>query len=193
MKKEESFLQAVPWVAFGLLLALCIWLLIDEMASFETPMASITSFVGAGITFVSLGLAIEAVEEKVQIGRMRSWTRRLLFWLPRVVALLFIAFVSIFALDVFDMGYGFWETLLALAIHLLPAGILLIGILVAWRWEWVGTLFLSVWVVWYLVQFGGQFPFSVYLLMAVLPFTIGLLFLLNWFYRADVHPRITSL
>ena len=188
MKTRRILLLAVPWVALVVLCALCLWILFREVPRFDTPLAGIlTSFAGAGITFMALGLVVEAVEEEMQAGRMRRWTRRLLFWSPRVVALLFAAFVSMFALDVFGAGYGFWETVLALAMHLLPVGILLIGILAAWRWEWLGTLFLVGWSVIYLVTAWGQFPFSVYLLMSGLPFTIGLLFLVNWLYRVDLH------
>lgn len=188
MKTERLFLMTVPWVVLGLLFGLCVWILIDEGAQFEAPLVAIlTSFIGAGITFAALGLAIEAVEEEVQTGQMRQWTRRLLYWSPRIVALLFAAFVSLFALDVFGAGYGFWETLLALAIHLLPVAILLVGILAAWRWEWLGTLFLVGWSVAYVVRAWGQFPFSVYLLMSILPFAVGILFLLNWIYRRELH------
>ena len=40
--------------------------------------------------------------------------RLTLFWTPRVAGILFVLFLSIFALDVFGETRGFWETLLAL-------------------------------------------------------------------------------
>jgi hypothetical protein len=40
--------------------------------------------------------------------------KRILLWTPRVLSLLFALFVSLFALDVFGQGYGFWQTTLAL-------------------------------------------------------------------------------
>jgi hypothetical protein len=103
-------------------------------------------------------------------------------WTPRILGLLFALFISIFALDVFGEGYSIWQTMVALFMHLLPVFVLLIGLALAWRWEWVGAVAFIGFCLWYLVAFGGSFPASVYLLMAGLPFLIGLLFLLDWFY-----------
>lgn len=50
----------------------------------------------------------------------------LLFWTPRILCLLFAVFLSLFALDVFTEGYGFWKSILALLIHLIPTWIVLV-------------------------------------------------------------------
>ena len=71
---------------------------------------------------------------------MTSLSKRLLFWTPRALAIVFIAFLSLFALDVFGEGYGFWQTLLALVIHLIPTWILIALLILAWRWEWIGAV-----------------------------------------------------
>src|ERR1035441_3495384 len=55
---------------------------------------------------------------------MKTSTKRFLFWTPRIICILFACFVSIFALDVFQENHGFWNTLLALLIHLIPTGLL---------------------------------------------------------------------
>ncbi len=60
---------------------------------------------------------------------MTRFSGRALFWAPRALSIAFIAFLSLFALDVFGAGYGFWRTLLGLAIHLIPSFVL-IGVLV---------------------------------------------------------------
>ena len=44
---------------------------------------------------------------------MKRPVKRTLFWAPRILCILFAVFVSLFALDVFGEGYGFWETILA--------------------------------------------------------------------------------
>ena len=51
--------------------------------------------------------------------------KRFLFWLPRVLSALFAAFISLFALDVFGAGYGLWETIWALFVHLIPTWLIL--------------------------------------------------------------------
>ncbi|MGQ0603506.1 MAG: DUF7670 domain-containing protein [Anaerolineales bacterium] len=62
---------------------------------------------------------------------MTSPMEKLLFWIPRILTILFAGFVSLFALDVFVEGYGFWETLLALLMHLIPTGLILLSLAIA--------------------------------------------------------------
>ena len=66
---------------------------------------------------------------------MTQFSRRTLFWTPRALSILFIAFLSMFALDVFGEGLSFWQTLLALTMHLIPSFILIAALVLAWRWE----------------------------------------------------------
>ncbi len=118
---------------------------------------------------------------------MTTQTKRLLLWAPRVLGILFALFLSLFALDVFSVGYNFWETSVALFIHLLPVFALLIAIVLAWRWEWVGALLFGSFSVWYLATTWGEFPASAYLVIAAPPFVIALLYAVDWLYRAELH------
>ena len=85
---------------------------------------------------------------------MTEFSRRALFWGPRALSVAFIAFLSLFALDVFGEGYGFWKTLLALTMHLIPTFGLIAALVLAWRWEWIGaTLYAAaamLYVIWVL-------------------------------------------
>jgi hypothetical protein len=63
--------------------------------------------------------------------------KRILFWTPRVLAIAFAVFLALFALDAFGEGYTGWRLLLALAMHLVPAGIVAAVLALAWRWEWL--------------------------------------------------------
>jgi hypothetical protein len=51
-----------------------------------------------------------------------------------------ILFISIFALDAFEHGESLGEQLLAFLIHLIPSFILLIILLIAWKWEKTGGI-----------------------------------------------------
>ena len=51
---------------------------------------------------------------------MNTTMKRVLFWTPRVLCILFAMFLSLFALDVFSEGYGLWQTIGALLIPLGP-------------------------------------------------------------------------
>jgi hypothetical protein len=120
---------------------------------------------------------------------MNASRARVLRWTPRVMGLLFAAFVGIFALDVFDMGLGFWQTLGALLMHLIPTGLLILAVAIGWRWELAGAaLFLGFGAL-YLISFWGQFPWSVYLIMAGPPALISVLFVASWHYGRRLSPR----
>ena len=69
---------------------------------------------------------------------MSDTTRRLLYWAPRVLGILFALFVSIFALDVFGQATVSGARFRALLMHLIPVYILLIALAIGWRWEWAG-------------------------------------------------------
>jgi hypothetical protein len=105
--------------------------------------------------------------------------------MPRIFCLLFALFISLFALDVFGAGYGFWETIAAFLIHLIPTGIILAALAVAWRWEWIGTILFVALGAWYLIMAWGKFPWITYLVISGPAFMIGALFLVDWLYRAQ--------
>lgn len=121
---------------------------------------------------------------------MNTAAKRWLYWTPRILCMVFAAFTSLFALDVFREGAGFWETALALFMHLLPSTILLIVILiVTWKREWIGAVLFNALAVFYIGFFWGRFPWFTYVLISGPLFLVGILFLLNWRYRAQLRPQ----
>ena len=64
----------------------------------------------------------------------------ILHWTPRILCILSILFISIFAFDAFEPGLTIWQQLAAFAMHLLPSFILFMMLVVAWRWELVGGI-----------------------------------------------------
>lgn len=109
---------------------------------------------------------------------------RWLFWTPRLLGILYAIFISLFALDVFGVGYGFWETIVALLIHLIPTGLVLVALILAWRWEWTGSVLFPLLGALYLIMAWGQFPWSVYVIVAGPLFLIGVMFLIDRLYKA---------
>ncbi len=116
-------------------------------------------------------------------------TPRLLFWTPRILCLLFAGCISLFALDVFQENRGFWSTTIALLMHLIPTGLLLILLAFSWRWEWIGALFFPALGAFYIIAFWGRFPWQTYLIMAGPLVLVGVLFLLGWLRRAELHAK----
>ena len=120
---------------------------------------------------------------------MNTSTKLALFWTPRVLCILFAMLLSLFASDVFSEGFGFWRTILALLIHLVPVYIVVIALVIAWRWEWVGAILFIALALFYLVGSWGRFHWSAYLVISGPLVLLGVLFLFNWIYRAQLRTR----
>lgn len=112
--------------------------------------------------------------------------KQILFWTPRLAGILFILFISMFALDIFDMQLGFWGTVVGLFMHLIPSILLAIAVVIAWRWEWFGALLFIGWAIYYVLTF-REFEWFVYMLIAGLPSLIGLFFLAGWVWRRQIR------
>ncbi len=120
---------------------------------------------------------------------MSTSMRRVLFWTPRVLCILFAIFLSVFALDVFSEGYGLWQTIGALLLHLVPTFIVVIALVIAWRREWIGAVLFCGLAVFYVVWFWGRFPLVAYLFISGPLALVGVLFLFNWIYRSQLRAR----
>mgnify|MGYP001813850633 CR=1 FL=1 len=110
-----------------------------------------------------------------------------LFWTPRILGILFAIFISLFALDVFGEGYGPWETVVALVMHLVPTFVVLTALAVAWRWEWVGAVLFGGLALLYVVMAWGRFPLLTYVVISGPLLLVGVLFLLNWLHRVELR------
>jgi len=106
-----------------------------------------------------------------------------------VLAILFAVFLSLFAMDVFKEGYGFWRTALALLIHLGPVYIVIIALIIAWRWEWAGAILFVGLAVFYLVWSWGRFHWGAYAGISGPLALVGVLFLFNWIYRSQLKTQ----
>lgn len=124
---------------------------------------------------------------------MKNFSKRVLFWTPRVLSIAFIAFLSIFALDVFDEHLGFWQTVLAFLIHQIPVLVLIAALILAWRWEWIGAALYaaagSLYAVWAATVSRPITPAmrAIWILTIGGPaFVIAGLFLANWLKRGEL-------
>jgi len=120
---------------------------------------------------------------------MNPTTQRLAFWTPRALCLLFAAFTSLFALDVFGEGGGAGQVAVALFMHLLPT-LFLLGILaLSWRWEWVGgTLYLGLGLL-YVVWSWGKFGWMAPTFIAGPLFALSGLFWAGWIWRREIRAE----
>lgn len=114
---------------------------------------------------------------------------RILYWTPRIASLLFVAFISLFALDVFGAYQG-WELATALFMHLLPSFVLLVAILVAWRYDLFGGFAFLALTAWYAWTVGPERNWSWYLSIAAPAAVVGSLYLLHWFVERSGKNQI---
>jgi ABC-type multidrug transport system permease subunit len=121
---------------------------------------------------------------------------KFLYWTPRILSILFLAFVAMFSLDVFDNNYGFWGTILALFMHNIPVFILIIALVISWKHEIVGgiafilagLLYIFWLVTTKLTSTGFQGYYLLWILNISVPaFLIGILFILGWIKRKNKH------
>ncbi|MBK9356293.1 MAG: hypothetical protein IPN08_02705 [Bacteroidales bacterium] len=104
---------------------------------------------------------------------------RILIWLPRVIAILAILFMMIFSLDCFEGSYTIGERLTCFVMHNIPAFIILLILLVAWKWELVGGILFLLAAVAGAIFFRG-FSGNPASLIVMAPFAVaGLLFILR--------------
>lgn len=70
--------------------------------------------------------------------------RGVFYWMPRIICILAILFVSMFAADAFGPGLTVWQQISGFLIHLIPSFILLAILVIAWKWEFIGGIIFSV-------------------------------------------------
>jgi hypothetical protein len=102
--------------------------------------------------------------------------KKFLYWLPRILGMLFALFISIFALDAFGESIPFPEAVVGFLIHLVPTYIMIAVLLVAWKWGVVGgTLFILAgvsYIIWM-----HNLHWAAFLLIGGPPILIGILFI----------------
>jgi prolipoprotein diacylglyceryltransferase len=106
---------------------------------------------------------------------------RILQWVPRIICILTILFISLFALDSLSNTTAF-------LIHLIPSFILLAILIIAWRWEKIGGIILTiaglVWCI-FVFQLNLRRTHSIaasllIILMLCIPFVLsGILFIIS--------------
>jgi hypothetical protein len=115
---------------------------------------------------------------------MEKKVNKFLLWLPRILSIAFIAFLSLFSLDVFEPGLKWWEILLGLFMHNIPVFVLIVVLIIAWKHEIVGAIAFGLAGLLYVYLTAGraQFPtaLSWSMIIAGPAFVIGFLFMHNW-------------
>ena len=102
-------------------------------------------------------------------------------------------------MDVFGEHLGFWMTTEALTMHLIPCFVLIAGLVLAWKREWIGAVLYAMagllYVIW-VMSMSRPVPFATRFLWAVCiagpAFFIAALFLANSLKHAELHGHDAS-
>ncbi|MFA6534490.1 MAG: hypothetical protein WCT37_04980 [Patescibacteria group bacterium] len=116
---------------------------------------------------------------------MNTKLDKFLLWTPRILGILFILFLMMFSLDVFDSKSSAWQIAAGLLIHNLPALILLAVLIISWHRPLVGGLIFILAGLAYIlsiIQRGVPWPIVISwsLIIAGPALLTGVLFLLSW-------------
>ena len=65
---------------------------------------------------------------------------KILHWAPRIMCIVAILFISLFALDTFGSNKTTWQQIVDFLMHLIPSFVLLALLLIAWKWELIGGI-----------------------------------------------------
>jgi hypothetical protein len=122
---------------------------------------------------------------------MKLATDRLALWAPRILALLVIAFLSLFAADVFEEGGGLIHVLTALVIHLVPSIVLIVALFFAWRRPWAGALLFGLAALGYALTRGRGHLDWVAIIAGPLLLT-AVLFFLSWIIALKKQSRAAA-
>ena len=116
---------------------------------------------------------------------MKKNINKFIYWAPRILGIIFILFLTMFSLDVFQPGLTVWQIVIGLFIHNLPALILLIVLIISWKYEIIGGIVFILAGLLYICLLVTGSHFEWYMLIWSLTisgpaFLIGILFLINW-------------
>jgi len=104
---------------------------------------------------------------------------KILYWIPRILTIISILFMTMFSFDVFDGNDSFGMKMLGFVMHNIPVFILIAILIIAWKWEMAGgALFIlaSISGTVFFHSFSGN-PGS---LIVIAPFLLtGVLFILH--------------
>jgi hypothetical protein len=120
---------------------------------------------------------------------MAKKVNKFIYWTPRILSIMFLLFLAVFSLDIFDMNLDFWGTILGLFMHNIPVFILAAVLWISWKHEIVGgiafilagMLYVASILARILMNTPHQWIILSWTMIIAGPaFLIGILFIINW-------------
>ncbi|NLH87324.1 MAG: hypothetical protein GX460_03860 [Firmicutes bacterium] len=122
---------------------------------------------------------------------MKQRVSAFVYWAPRVLSIMFIAFLALFSLDVITPESSLKEIIVGLIMHNIPVFIMIIVLVIAWKHEIVGAIaFLLAGLIYvvFTTRSGLDWRIALSWSMTIAgpAFLIGGLFLVNWFRKRQI-------
>lgn len=157
------------------------WMLLLNILILAIPLA---------LLYGGIYLLVVARREHAMMGQVRPRLAAIIHWAPRAAAIAIIFFVSLFSLDVFEMGGSPLELLGGFLIHNIPAILMIVMLLFAWKRPVVGFVaFLAAGIL-FIAYFVRDIRSLPNLFLFVLPILlVAGLFYADWKW---IRPRATT-
>lgn len=106
-------------------------------------------------------------------------SEKLLLWSPRVLTILFIMFLSLFAFDVFSANAPLIQKIGGFLIHLIPSFLLVCILIISWKKPLVGGVIFLILCVGFTLYFKTYTSLPTFLTVSIPVVIIGGLFILS--------------
>lgn len=103
----------------------------------------------------------------------------MLTWFPRVLAISFALFISLFALDSFEGHASLTEKLGHLLMHLIPTFVVIGALLLAWHYRIIGGIVFMMLGLGFTIHFGTWKETELFLMFSVPLFVAGVCFIFS--------------
>lgn len=129
---------------------------------------------------------------------MQTKADTLIFWMPRVLSVLGIAFLSLFSLDVFDGTSNVGQMLVGFLMHNIPTFVLLVVTVLAWKRDIVGAVgFIGAGLLYIALLINNALTYGFHgyyigwaLTLSGPAFLIGTLYLVGWYKKRQVRGTV---
>ncbi len=109
-----------------------------------------------------------------------------LFWAPRIILIVFVLFLAIFSLDVFDSASSHFQIAIGFFIHNIPSFVLIALLLISWKHDKIGGIIFTslgiactIWAITIILMHSEGKTNIVSIIGGVVFLMIGALFLAN--------------
>jgi hypothetical protein len=134
------------------------------------------------LLFGALAVILLSLQQLKTTGQLTDRMERLVYLLPRIAGIIIAVFITLFALDVFEMGGTIWQKIGGFIIHAAPALIFGLVMFVAWKRPLIGAIVFGFGAIYFLrfIITGRFFEFPNFLIFFSPLAAISVLFYINW-------------